>query len=487
MFATGTIRHEGKLISSRRAKLVLASILFCFGVSVYLPAQTFTTLAEFNNTDWNPLDPLIQGADGKFYGVTGGNSNFLLGGTDFSYAIGGSPEILYSFCPQNNCATGAEPGAGLIQAPNGKLYGVSSGGGSAKIGTIYSLTTSGTLDLLYQFGTQTNDGINPQSPLTIDVDGNFYGSTYNGGATGYGTIYKISQKGVKTTIYNFCPQTPCVDGAAPYGPMIVGTDGSLYGIAIYGGKSNQGEIFKVTRNGKLTSIYSFCHLANCADGWNAQGGLIQASDGNFYGTAAQGGAHNKGAIFKITPAGTYTVLYSFCDCGDGNTPVTGLVQGTDGNLYGTTEGTTTNYGTLFAITLSGTLTTLHSFNFTDGAGPYGTLLQATDGKFYGTASYGGNASLCQYGCGTLFQLSMGLGPFVTPQLTFGRQGSTAIILGSNLKGASSVSFNGTEAEFKVVSATEITATVPTGATSGTIEVVTPKGTLLSNVPFQVLP
>jgi uncharacterized repeat protein (TIGR03803 family) len=332
-----------------------------------------------------------------------------------------------------------------------------------------------------------NDGENPQSPLTISTDGNLDGSTYDGGTTGYGTIYKISPTGVRTTIYNFCPQRPCSDGAAPYGPIIVGTDDSFYGIAISCGQSNQGDIFKITRSGKLTPLYSFCHLANCADGWNAQGGLIQASDGNFYGTAAQGGAYNKGTIFKITPAGIFTVLYSFCDCGDGSTPLAGLVQGTDGNLYGTSEGASFNYGTLFKITLSGTLTTLHSFDFTDGAGPYGSLLQATDGNFYGTASYGGNTSLCQYGCGTLFKLSMGLGPFVTPQLTFGRVGSPAIILGTNLKGASSVTFNSTRADFKVVSASEIRATVPKGATSGIIEVVTPTGILTSNVPFHVIP
>jgi uncharacterized repeat protein (TIGR03803 family) len=178
------------------------------------------------------------------------------------------------------------------------------------------------------------------------------------------------------------------------------------------------------------------------------GGLVQATDGNFYGTTQEGGANcttigGCGTIFKITPGATLTTLYSFCsqpNCTDGNSPYTGLVQ-------------------------------------------------ATNGHFYGTTGYGGTSSACNNGsgCGTVFGLSVGLGPFVETQTTSGEVGEVVRILGTDLTGATSVSFHGTAAAFTVVSPSLIAATVPAGATSGKVQVVTPSGTLSSNVPFRVLP
>jgi uncharacterized repeat protein (TIGR03803 family) len=273
--------------------------------------------------------------------------------------------------------------------------------------------------------------------LVQATGGNFYGTTLGGGANGWGTVFKISPGGgpVKT-LYSFCSQSGCTDGANPYAALVQATDGNLYGTTRDGGANNQGTVFRITPSGTLTTLYSFCSQSGCTDGTNTQAALVQGTDGNLYGTTYAGGANSLGTIFKITPSGTLTTLYSFCsqsNCYDGAYPEAGLVQDTNGNFYGTT--------------------------LDRGAGEQGTV----------------------------FSLSVGLGPFVKTQPTSGRVGRFVEILGTNLTGSTSVSFNGTPAVFRVVLNSWIKTTVPAGATTGTVEVVTPGGTLLSNVPFRVLP
>jgi uncharacterized repeat protein (TIGR03803 family) len=210
-------------------------------------------------------------------------------------------------------------------------------------------------------------------------------------------------------------------------------------------------------------------------------GLIEGKDGNFYGTAFEG-ANGYGSVFRMTPEGKLTVLHSFGGT-DGAYPWAGLTVGNDGNLYGATSGGGTDgQGTAFKITVRGTLTTLHSFDVTGGDGPFAPLLQDTNGSFYST-TVGGGAS----GHGTVFGLSLGLGPFVKTNPISGKSGATVRILGDSLTGATSATFNGTAANFTVVSGTCIKTTVPTGATTGPVQVVTPSGTLTSNVNFRVLP
>lgn len=228
-------------------------------------------------------------------------------------------------------------------------------------------------------------------------------------------------------------------------------------------------------------LYKFCSQLVCVDGAQAEAPLIQASDGNFYGTTKLGGVGDFGTIFKITQQGAFTTLYSFCaqaKCADGYYPVTALIQGNDGNLYGTTSaGGANGSGTVFKITANGVLTTVASFGQGNRLYPK-WLFQATDGNFYGTA---------RSGIGMILKLSVGLSPFVETQPTSGAAGSTVATLGTNLKGATAVSFNGTPATFTVVSSSEITASVPSSAASGTVSVKTPKGTLVSNIAFQVTP
>jgi uncharacterized repeat protein (TIGR03803 family) len=254
----------------------------------------------------------------------------------------------------------------------------------------------------------------------------------------------------------------------------------------------------------LTTLYNFCSQSSCSDG-NAARISFQAIDGDLYGVAGSGGGANSGGtIFRMTLGGKLKTLYSFCaldsSCPDGSYP-TSLVQATDGNFYGTTIfGGAYGYGTIFQFNITnGQLTTLHNFctqaGCSDGANPIGGLVQDTNGTFYGTASAGGNSSapcsdspngITTPGCGTVYSLSMGFGPFVATLPTSGKVGATIKILGTSLKGASTVTFNGVPAStFKVVSASEISTTVPTGATTGPVQVVTPKGTLSSNVSFRV--
>jgi uncharacterized repeat protein (TIGR03803 family) len=225
-------------------------------------------------------------------------------------------------------------------------------------------------------------------------------------------------------------------------------------------------------------------------------GLVLAGNGTLYGTTTTGGANLKGGtVFSISAAGKFTTLYSFCakpDCTDGAAPTGTLIMATDGNLYGTTYNGGMNTsscnagcGTIFKITTAGQISTLYNFcsksGCVDGYYPQGGLVQATNGTFYGTTFYGGTAGAG----GTVYSLSVGLAPFVKILPASGTAGSTAMILGTNLKGTTQVSFNGINAAFTIVSATEIEATVPTGASSGNVTVVTPGGMLTSNVSFQV--
>jgi uncharacterized repeat protein (TIGR03803 family) len=318
------------------------------------------------------------------------------------------------------------------------------------------------------------------------TNGNFYGTTYYGGANGFGTVFEINAAGTLTTLYSFCSQSGCADGEYSYAALIQATNGDFYGITYAGGANNDGSVFKITPSGTLTTLYSF-------DGfYDPVAGLVQATNGDFYGTTEYGGtgllcgSYGCGTVFKITPSGTLTTMHSF-DLTDGTNPYAGLVQATNGDFYGTTEeGGANDYGTVFKMTPSGTLTTLHTFASTDGASSYAGLVEDTNGDFYGTTSQGGaDTTDCGLGCGTIFSLSVGLGPFVETQTTSGKVGAAVKILGTNLTGATSVTFNGTAAVFTVALPSLITTTVPAGATTGKVQVITPGGTLTSNVNFRV--
>jgi uncharacterized repeat protein (TIGR03803 family) len=476
-------------------KTVFLSFVFCALTAIASRAQSFTSLASFDGANgympWSTT--LIQATDGNFYGTTsqgGGSTNcdpYINGcGTVFKITPAGKLTMLHSF----HNTDGVQPFAGLVQATDGNFYGTTSGGGANNFGTVFKITPAGRLTTLHSFD-GTTDGAAPESGLVQPTDENFYGTTSGGWASNKhggdcGTVFKITSAGTLTTLYGF----DGTDGAIPHAGLVQATDGNFYGTT---GADGNATVFKITPGGKVTTLYSFCPKAGCADGDSPYAGLVQATEGNFYGTTHNGGASTAcqlgcGTVFKITPAGKLTTLHSFHNT-DGVQPFTGLVQATDGNFYGTTSsGGANNFGTVFKITPAGTLTTLHSFDGTDGAYPNGGLVQATDGNFYGTTTLGGTGANCGLGgCGTVFSLSVGLDPFVKTEPTSGEAGAAIIILGTDLTGATSVTFNGVAAAFTAVSSSEIEATVPAGASSGKVEVSTPHGALSSNVPFRVAP
>jgi uncharacterized repeat protein (TIGR03803 family) len=445
------------------------------------PAQTFKTLHSFDNKDGTyPWAALVQANDGNFYGTT-------QNGGDMACASGCG--TVFKITPTGRLTTfrfhgtnGSQPFAGLVQAANGDFYGTTFSGGTSNgggncannCGTVFKITPGGRLTTLHNF--TFTDGGSAQSRLVLATDGNFYGTTELGGATGAGTVFKITPSGTLTTLHSF---TNGADGGLPIAGLIQAPDGNFYGTTWTGGTGNYGTVFKITPTGTLTTLHRFDNT----DGALPAGGLVQATNGQFYGTTEEGGTKSYGSVFKITAAGKLTTLHSFLGGADGDTPVSLLVQATDGNFYGTAsyDGLHPNFGTIFKITPGGKLTTLHNFDSTDGSYPYAGMVQATNGEFYGATFAGGSSSACRFGCGTVFSLSVGLGPFVETLPTSGNVGAAVRILGTGLTGVTSVTFHGTAAKFKVISKSEIETNVPSGATTGTVQVKTAKNTLKSNV------
>jgi uncharacterized repeat protein (TIGR03803 family) len=500
------------------ARLGCILFVFCIATTIVSRAQTFTILADFDVTDGSlPRGPLAQGPDGNIYGTTsaGGSSAECGGGcgTVFRATPEGVITTLYSFCIPYQCPDGDGPVSGLVLASDGNFYGTTPQGSPTAAcpypgcGTIFRITPEGALTTLYTFCSQAGclDGSYPidTSGLTQGADGNLYGTTENGGNGecygGCGTIFKISLAGKLSTLYNFCPIAGCTDGYFNGAGVVEGANGDFYGTTFEGGSGNGGTFYTLTTEGNFTTLYSFCHGAKCLKGAGPTGAPVQGANGNFYGSANYGGAEDAGALFEVTPPGAETTLYTFCkkiNCADGQYPDNGLTLGSDGNFYGATSwgGVVGCYdfygcGTIFRLTSAGEFVTIYSFCDQAGCGyGPGNLTQATSGIFYGTTPYGGIDGCEDENCGTVFSLSMGLGPFVHAAPTTGRIGSHIIILGNNLKGTTSVTFNGAPATFTVASDTEITTTVPAGASTGTVAVTTGAGTMLnSNVPFRVMP
>jgi uncharacterized repeat protein (TIGR03803 family) len=494
-------------------KKACVTFLFLAAAEV-APAQAFNTLVIFDVTNgYAPTGPLVQGADGNLYGTTsaGGSRGPLCPagcGTIFKVIPQGNLKTVYEFCAQANCPDGYEPYAGLVLGNDGTFYGATYNGGNTRCnapygcGTVFKITPAGKLTTLHDFNSV--DGAHPYVALVQAADGNFYGTTVLGGANGCngngcGTIFTITPGGTLTNLYSFCGQPNCADGFWPYAGLVQGADGALYGSASGGLGDGYGAVFKITTTGKFTTLHSF--VGYPIEGSNPWGGLIQAADGKFYGTTFYGyrvvecSFYNSGCgtIFEMTPSGALTTVHNFAYT-DGAFPSDSLIQATDNNFYGTTTSGGPGHcaggagcGTIFEIKPDGALLTLQSFLGADGASPNSALFQATNGTFYGTSQAGGDYRACEgTGCGTVFSLDMGLGPFVAFVRAAGRVGQTGGILGQGFTGTTSVSFNGISASFTFVSDTFIKATVPAGATTGYVTVTTPSGTLTSNVPFHVI-
>jgi uncharacterized repeat protein (TIGR03803 family) len=326
----------------------------------------------------------------------------------------------------------------LIQGTDGNYYGTTMRGGAFSSGTVLRLDSKGSESVLYSFCALPNctDGASPYAGLLQANDGNFYGTTYEGGLYGYGTIFRVTPAGDLMTLYSFCAQgLPCADGGEPTGVLIQGSDGNLYGTS--GGDyfgPIQGTIFRITLDGTLTTLHNFCSQPACVDGEWPYAGLVQGPDGNFYGTTTDGGTSG-GIVFRMSPAGALTTIYNFCSqtgCSDGRGPKGGLVLGPDGNFYGTTQLGGTNriegQGTVYKITPSGMLTTLHRFcekptggSCPDSGLPTVGLALVSNGYFAGTTSGAFNGT-------TLFAVSQ-TGRFV--QYTKANNTTAPLFQGTN--------------------------------------------------------
>jgi uncharacterized repeat protein (TIGR03803 family) len=250
-----------------------------------------------------------------------------------------------------------------VQGKDGNFYGTTSFG----TGTVFVITPQGETAVLYSFPNFTQDGSKPSS-LVLGSDGNFYGTTLLGGSADSGTVFRVTPAGVEAVLYSF---TGGSDGELPSASLIEGSDGNFYGTTPFGGISEEGTIFRISPSGDETVIYSF--PSGTANGESPYTALVQGDNGNYYGSTQSGGNVNNnpcgdgcGSLFEITPAGNETAFYLFpASTVDGVSPSGSLVQGSDGNFYGTTSsGGQFGGGTVFQITPTGVLTVLHSFGGT---------------------------------------------------------------------------------------------------------------------------
>lgn len=398
-----------------------------------------TTVADFTdggatNRGITPQAGLVQGPDGSVYGTTfDGGVNSM--GTIYRIDPAGALTTLVQFTGTGGASKGAGPQSGLLLHSDGNFYGTTLQGGASDFGTAFMMTPAGALTTLVEFtgNGATNKGSAPSAGLMPTGDGNFFGATQLGGALNFGTIFKLTPAGALTTLLELTSASASNRGSYPYSTVAAGGDGNFYGTTHSGGANDLGTTFKMSPGGALTTLLEFTGVAGAKRGSFPIAGLTLGLDGNFYGTTASGGANGAGTVFKVTLAGGYTDLVDFTGMGapnKGSNPQSGLTLGADGNFYGVTYGGgSLNAGTIFKITPLGVMTTLLEFTGLGsqvGAGmnpTYGALIFGVDGNLYGTTAGGGLR-----GGGTVYRL---------------RFGPTAVTLPASSVTSSTVSFNGT--------------------------------------------
>ena len=336
------------------------------------PTGSLTVLYSFSGPDGSGPSGLIEGSDGFLYGstVTGGASGL---GTVFRISTGGTLTTLHSLAANE----GSMPTGNLLQASDGKFYGATFDNG-ADPGTLFQIDSAGNFTPIHAFSSA--EGIWPQGSL-IEVGGQFVGAAYRGGADGYGTAFTVTPLGVLAVVESFAGPP---EGSLPAAGVTQASDGLLYGTACGAGDSGAGTLFRLDLGGNLTRLHSF---DGSTEGACPQAALIEASDGNLYGTAGGGGAGGHGTAFRSSTSGTITPLHAF-SLADGDFPDAALVQATDGNFYGSTAyGGGDNRGTVFRVDGAGGFSMLHSFSTTEGQNPSG-LVQGSDGGLYGSTAGG---------------------------------------------------------------------------------------------------
>jgi uncharacterized repeat protein (TIGR03803 family) len=457
------------MTDSKRLRLVIVLACLALASSSLVQAQTYTDLFDFDGTNHGCCSVypgiLAQGRDGDIYGVTtqgGANSR----GAIFKTTLAGAVTVLHSF----NLTDGAGPLGGLTLAADGNFYGSTPSGGADSAGVIFKITPSGTYTVIHNFARGTDGGFPKMSPVPGN-DGALYGTT----GVGNSVFYKITTAGVLTPITTLAVE--------PYGPLTMGTDGKFYGVTNVGGTSNVGTAFSVTTTGVVKTIFNFA----AATGSLPYGPLMLSADGNFYGTTYTAGPLGGGVVYKLTPAGVYTVLHGFnsTDRSQGLNPTTGLVQGSDGFLYGVTSaGGAHLEGTIFKVKTDSTgYADIEDLDGTHGAAPYAQPLLHTNGKIYGLTNTGG-----VHNEGVIYSLAAGLKPFVQPvPLRQAKVGGSVGILGQNLSTATGVLFGAGAGTFTTSGNSYMVAKPATGATTGVITVEEPGDNLVSPQKFKIVP
>jgi uncharacterized repeat protein (TIGR03803 family) len=452
--------------------LVTVALLACLasGQTIQLVLPLTGTLQSLGGA----VTP-AQGRNGLLYFTTSGYGygTSMTDGTILRVSTTGKGGAIHVF----DGGDGQLPG-GMILASDGNLYGVAADGGAYNLGLFFKVTPDGDYTILYTF-TGGSDGYDPYPAPIQASDGNLYGAAE---AENFGaTIYKYDlSTGELTGILSLASDGS--QGSGIDSPLVQASDGTLYVTAESGGTYDCGTIIQMTTSGVVLQTYNF----TCGSDGGSPTGLIQAADGNLYGTTARGGAKwlcpSCGTIFRLS-GGVLTTIHAFTGYPDGTSPLASLVEGSDGNLYGTTwRGGAHKYGIVFSISPTGQYSILASFLFDQGYETAAALMQHSDGKFYGVAAYGGRDD-----SGTLYSFDAGLEPFIALVRYAGRIGQPVQILGQGLSGSTGVTINGfPSSTFQVLSDTYMTAVIPTGATTGPVVVTTPTGTLQSNHNLQIV-
>jgi len=487
------------------------------------PTGTFTKLHDFKpDTEGGWIwSGLTVGKDGNFYGAASQSefADFPLvgsipggGGSIFKMTPAGVLTVLHRF-GEHGPADGRRPWGPPVQGRDGNFYGTTALGGASAgsddefgVGTVYKITPTGTFTTLYSFDRHSSLGYLPQAPLILGRDGNFYGTTVQGGPWNFGTVFRITPGGVVTTLYNF----DGTHGATPTAPVVQGADGNFYGTTLYGGISNSGTVFKLTPQGVITVLYSadITTPEGQAKGWYPHGGVVQGSDGNIYGTmnsSIQPGCCGGSVLFKITAAGVYTVEHIFSD----HTVSTPMVH-TNGKVYGLTSGDNIhNRGTLYSFDIGAPALVSVSpgaAKVGTSIGLFGSLAGTTGVLFNGiSATFSGSSSTYRTAVvpagaatgpitviKTVGSVST-LAPFLqlptitTFSPTSGALGSVLVLTGTGLTQATAVKIGGKTASFTVNTDSQLTVTVPPSAVTGKVAVTTKGGSATSAAVFTVIP
>lgn len=297
--------------------------------------------------------------------------------------------VLYSFAGQPD---GANPYySSVVRDAAGNLYGTTLNGGANGFGSVYKLTPAGVETWLYSFASSP-DGANPYGGLVIDKKGNLFGVTYGGG-NGYGTVFEVTAAGTEKVLYSFLD---IPDGSLPIKALALGKKDTVYGTTNTGGAYGFGSVFEVTAGGVEKVLYSF---TGGSDGGYPSGGVVMDKLGNLYGTTTYGGGG--GVVYELTPTGAFSVLYTFTGGADGGLPYTTPILDKHGNLYGTTAGGGAGCGTVYELAFpSWTETVLHTFDYTDGCYADSAVAMGKKNTLYGTTYLGGGN-----GYGTIYKVT----------------------------------------------------------------------------------